>query len=47
MIGRIGRWVAIGIILAVVFVPIYWLAATSLKSNKEITQDGTLYPHSP
>lgn len=47
MIGRVGRWLAVAIILAVVFVPIYWLAATSLKSNKEITQDGTLYPHAP
>lgn len=28
-----------------VLTPIYWLIATSLKSNKEITQDATLYPH--
>ena len=27
--------------------PIYWMVATSLKSNKEITQDATLYPHAP
>ena len=29
----------------VALLPIYWMAATSLKSNREITQDGTLYPH--
>ena len=27
--------------------PIFWMVATSLKSNREITQDGTLYPHAP
>ena len=32
---------------AVVLLPIYWMLATSLKSNKEITQDATLYPHLP
>jgi multiple sugar transport system permease protein len=33
---------------AVVFavVPLLWMVATSLKSNREITQDGTLVPHS-
>jgi multiple sugar transport system permease protein len=32
---------AIGVTLA----PIVWMVETSLKSNREITQDGTLYPH--
>ncbi len=41
------RYVLVAIILAVVLSPLYWLIATSLKSNKEITQDGTLYPHEP
>ena len=41
------RYVLVAIILAVVLLPLYWLIATSLKSNKEITQDGTLYPHAP
>ncbi|HEV7640135.1 MAG TPA: hypothetical protein VGO39_04590, partial [Gaiellaceae bacterium] len=27
--------------------PLAWMAETSLKSNREITQDGTLYPHGP
>jgi multiple sugar transport system permease protein len=35
------------LLLAVVLLPIYWMVAASLKSNKEITQDGTLYPHAP
>ena len=34
-------------ILFVVLTPLYWLIATSLKTNKEITKEGTLYPHAP
>ena len=44
------RWVrglVTGFVLAVVLLPIYWMAATSLKTNREITQDATLYPHAP
>ena len=42
---RIGYVV---VVAAVVFavVPLLWMASTSLKSNREITQDGTLVPHS-
>ncbi len=36
-----------GFVLAVVLLPIYWMVATSLKTNREITQDATLYPHAP
>jgi multiple sugar transport system permease protein len=35
------------LIVAVATVPLLWMVATSFKSNKEITQDGTLYPHGP
>jgi multiple sugar transport system permease protein len=37
------------IVLAMVIavIPLVWMAETSFKSNKEITQDGTLYPHHP
>jgi multiple sugar transport system permease protein len=35
------------VIVAVAVVPLLWMAATSFKSNQEITQQGTLYPHSP
>jgi multiple sugar transport system permease protein len=35
------------LLLALVLLPIYWMVAASLKSNKEITQDATLYPHAP
>ena len=45
--ARIGRGVVIAVILAIVALPIYWMVAASLKSNKEITQDATLYPHAP
>jgi multiple sugar transport system permease protein len=41
------RIVVSAIILLIVLLPIYWMAAASLKSNKEITQDATLYPHAP
>ncbi|MDQ7246415.1 carbohydrate ABC transporter permease [Dongia sedimenti] len=33
------------LILGVVLLPIYWMVAASFKSNAEITQDATLYPH--
>lgn len=36
---------ALGVALLVVLVPLYWMVQISLKSNPEITQDGTLYPH--
>jgi multiple sugar transport system permease protein len=47
MIARIVRAITIVFILFVVAAPIYWMASSSLKSNKEITQDATLYPHAP
>jgi multiple sugar transport system permease protein len=47
MSARLGRAAVTALLLAIVLVPIYWMAATSLKSNKEITQDGTLFPHAP
>ena len=47
MTARVGRWLGTCLILAIVLVPIYWMLSTSLKSNKEITQDATLYPQDP
>lgn len=47
MIRPVVRNAAAILVTAVVLLPIYWMVATSLKSNKEITQDGTLYPHAP
>jgi multiple sugar transport system permease protein len=32
-------------ILGIVLLPIYWMVAASFKSNPEITQEATLYPH--
>jgi multiple sugar transport system permease protein len=34
-------------VVAVATVPLLWMAATSFKSNQEITQQSTLYPNSP
>jgi multiple sugar transport system permease protein len=36
---------AIVVAIIVAIVPIVWMVETSFKSNREITQDGTLYPH--
>ena len=47
MSSRLARILTTVFILAVVLLPIYWLVSTSLKSNREITQEGTLYPHVP
>jgi multiple sugar transport system permease protein len=44
---RASRAAVLTAILAVVLLPIYWLLSTSLKSNREITQEATLYPHLP
>src|SRR6185312_13740263 len=47
MIARIARAVVTVVILVIVMLPIYWMVSSSLKPNREITQDGTLYPHAP
>jgi multiple sugar transport system permease protein len=47
MSGRIFRGGVMSVVLAIVLLPIYWMVAASFKSNKEITQDATLYPHAP
>jgi multiple sugar transport system permease protein len=45
--ARLLRELVTAVLLAFVLMPIYWMAATSLKTNKEITQDATLFPHAP
>ena len=44
---KLARVVVFALILSIVLLPIYWMVSTSLKSNKEITQEATLYPHAP
>ena len=41
----LARAVVVALLLVIVLLPIYWMVAASFKSNKEITQDATLYPH--
>src|SRR3954451_3394539 len=41
----LARATVIILILLIVLVPIYCMVAASFKSNPEITQDATLYPH--
>jgi multiple sugar transport system permease protein len=43
---RIGFLAAVAVALLVALVPLLWMLSTSLKTNREITQDGTLIPHS-
>jgi multiple sugar transport system permease protein len=47
MKSHIARGAVLALILVVVLAPLYWLVTTSLKSNQEITQARTLYPHQP
>jgi multiple sugar transport system permease protein len=47
MRGRIFRAAVIALLLGIVLLPIYWMVSTSFKSNQEITQETTLYPHAP
>jgi multiple sugar transport system permease protein len=44
---RTATLVGAAVILAVALIPLLWMVFTSFKPNKEITQDGTLYPHTP
>lgn len=44
---RLAWALMIGVALVITIVPIYWMIATSLKTNKEITLDGTLVPRAP
>jgi len=43
---RGGFVVVVAAAVAFAVVPVLWMVSTSLKSNREITQDGTLLPHS-
>ena len=47
MIRQLFRFTIVILVLVTVLLPIYWMVAASLKSNKEITQDLSLYPHDP
>ena len=42
-----ARYAVMLAVISIVLLPIYWMVAASLKTNKEITQDATLYPHAP
>jgi multiple sugar transport system permease protein len=44
---RLGIALAAAAAIAATCIPLLWMLQTSLKSNKEITQDGTIYPHAP
>ncbi len=36
MSGRVLRWLAVGILLLLVAVPLYWIVVTSLKTGRQI-----------
>ncbi len=44
---RLGAFAALLGAVLVALVPLGWMLQTSFKPNREITQDGTLYPHEP
>jgi len=44
---RVLTLFAFSLALLVALVPLLWMLETSLKPNREISQDGTLYPHTP
>ena len=41
------RYPALVLAAFVALAPLVWMIETSIKPNREITQDGTLYPHTP
>jgi multiple sugar transport system permease protein len=43
--SRVVQGILLLIAVVIALVPIVWMVETSLKSNPEITQEGTLYPH--
>jgi multiple sugar transport system permease protein len=43
---RAGRPVALVVVLVFTLLPLVWMLSTSFKTNREITQDGTLIPRS-
>jgi len=47
MTKLLARYAVMGLVISIVLLPIYWMVAAAFKTNKEITQDATLYPHEP
>jgi multiple sugar transport system permease protein len=45
-VKRVGFLAAVVVIVVGTVTPLFWMITTSLKSNREITQDGTLLPNS-
>ncbi len=45
-VRRAGFMSAVVVAIMVAVIPLLWMLSTSVKTNREITQDGTLLPHS-
>ena len=43
---RAGFLLAVLVAIGIALLPLLWMLSTSVKTNREITQDGTLLPHS-
>ena len=43
---RAGYLFAVLVAIGIALLPMLWMLSTSVKTNREITQDGTLLPHS-
>jgi multiple sugar transport system permease protein len=44
-VKRLFLALALALAVLVALVPLYWMVQTSFKPNREITQQGTFYPH--
>ena len=47
MSGRVLRWLAVGILLFLVAVPLYWIVVTSLKTGRQILMSQAIYIAKP
>jgi len=45
--GRVLRWLAVGILLFLVAVPLYWIVVTSLKTGRQILMSQAIYIAKP
>src|ERR1041384_1337545 len=45
--SKLKRRVLLGIYIAFLIIPIYWLVVMSLKTNEEILGELTVFPHHP
>ena len=45
--ATLARWAVLALILAIVFVPMYWIVATSFKTGRQILLSESVYVPRP